>query len=65
MYQEEFGWKLDVGFDYAKNHYTLAIEGNPFKQHPYQAEIAPEGPQLIFPESIIKINEQEIKLTEN
>ena len=54
-----------VGFDYAKNRYTLAVDGNPFSQHPYQAEIAPEGPQLIFDTAIIKINEQEIKLRGN
>ena len=35
--QNEFGWKLSVGFDYEAYHFTLAINHLAFPQHPYQA----------------------------
>ena len=43
----ELEWKLSVGYDYANSIFTLFINGVPYLELPYQAEVAPTGPQNI------------------
>ena len=45
-------YKVSVGYDKGENVHSCEINGKPFIEYPYQADIVPEGPQNINEGSI-------------
>ena len=41
---DEFAWKIELNYDRNKQNFAISINGKPFLEMPYQAELLPEGP---------------------
>ena len=56
MCENETQWKIELDYNIMADKFALSINGVPFDQMPYQAEVVSEGPQNIE-EGEIKLNE--------
>ena len=56
---QEHEWKVSIDLDREEQCFSLKVNNVPFADLPFQAQIAPNGPQLLEDESKILLNNKE------